>query len=111
MRKIKTSLSLEPGCVARLKRLAQRERRSVSQLIDFALEQLLPLLEHRNLDLDLLPPVPAITFPKSKEGKPAIPSENPPTGSLPHSALRVPSSALSIKAPAASKSTKREATR
>lgn len=54
MRKIKTSISLQPWQLIRLKHLAQRERRSVSQLVDLALEQLLPALEDGELSVDQL---------------------------------------------------------
>jgi hypothetical protein len=45
MKKIKTSLSLEADHLARLKRLAESERRSLSKLVELVLENILPILE------------------------------------------------------------------
>ncbi len=140
MKKIKTSLSLESDRLKRLKHLARREHRSVSQLVNLILEKILPILEIDDTQFERLatalskalhatstPALPDITFPKPeglgttpatsvsspkpKSRKQTTPSANPPTGSLPHSTLRVPSSALSTKAPAAPKPATRKATR
>ena len=59
MKKIKTSMSLDGDRLDRLKRLAERERRSVSQLVDLAVEQLLPVLAEEALDVDEICPVQA----------------------------------------------------
>ncbi|CAN5710059.1 hypothetical protein BH09VER1_BH09VER1_44220 [soil metagenome] len=101
MSKIKTSISIDHLQMARLKRLAWRERRSISQVIDLALEQLIPLLENGAF-------IPS--SPNAKE-LPTTPSPNPTTITLPHSAFRVPSSALSTKTPSAPKSTKQESSK
>ena len=90
MRKIKTSISVEPDRLARLKRLAERERRSVSQLLDLAVEQLLPVLEHTDLTIEDLTAHPS---PKSKrkrtETRPSDPCP-PHFGSADVDAVRLP---------------------
>lgn len=43
--KVKTSLSLEKSQLAKLKKIARREKRSVSQLIEMAVENLAPIFE------------------------------------------------------------------
>lgn len=63
MRKIKTSLSLDGDRLRRLKRLAGQERRSVSQLMDMALDQILPVLADEQLTLEEII-APAASTPK-----------------------------------------------
>lgn len=59
MKKVKTSMSLDYDRLARLKRLAERERRSVSQMVDLALDQLLPVLDATEISVDHLAAEPA----------------------------------------------------
>lgn len=107
MKKIKTSISLEADHLARLKCLAESEHRSVSQLVELVLENILPILElddeqfgriaavlDRAFYGTVAPAAPDIAFPKP---------ERPGSGAAETTpALGLPQATLPIKARAGS---------